>query len=194
MRKISAILYSLMFLTSCTYSAMYHLSENDKIWVNMYSKDDVFLFHYGKNTDTLLIDQKNIKDRKSPFMQSEASDIYNGTGSLYFTIKHNGTTILCRLVIVKKDIDVLSISLRVGERKYSSPNANNIILSSLSIEGSDFFDVIFIDDNNSEILLANEWTPQSFVWSKSKGLLQYKYQTGETYSFYKKLTNKTEKK
>ena len=136
MKKIITIIFCITTLTSCFYTAMYHLSENDKKWVNMYSKDDVFLFHYGKNTDTLLIDQKNIKDRKSPFMQSEASDIYNGTGSLYFTIKHNGTTILGRLVIVKKDIDVLSISLRVGERKYSSPNANNIILSSLSISFS----------------------------------------------------------
>ena len=59
-----------------------------------------------------------------------------------------------------------------------------------SFQGAKYDDVIIIDDSNSQIRVKSPYNCEYFIWSKSKGLLQYKYLNGEVYTFYKKLPNK----
>ena len=50
--------------------------------------------------------------------------------------------------------------------------------------------LIKVDDSNSELYTKEPFNTVYFIWSKSKGLLQYKYLNGDVYTFYKKLPYK----
>ena len=53
-----------------------------------------------------------------------------------------------------------------------------------------YTDVIKISDSNSSSYSVERIANEYFIWSKSKGLLQYKYLNGEVYTFYKKIPRK----
>ena len=98
------------------------------------------------------------------------------------------------MIIVKKDDSITTLHIRIGDRQYNLDDTKHVVFSKKARTVNTLDDVISIDVRNSELYIKSKFTPEKIVWSKSKGLIQYQYQSGETYSFYKKLTNKTEKK
>ena len=57
----------------------------------------------------------------------------------------------------------------------------------MNTTGAHYDDVIRIDDSNSTLYSNTSLNTEYLHWSKSKGLLEYKYLNGEVYTFYKKL-------
>ena len=194
MKKIITIIFCITTLTSCFYTAMYHLTEDDKKWLGAYKEGDVLLFTSKFGVDTMTITERKVVDKILPFVENESSDTFHANASINFTIKHSGSEISGWLIIVKKDDNVTSLHIRIGDRQYNLNDTKQVVFSKKSYTMSTLDDAISIDAKNSELYIKSKFTPEKIVWSKSKGLIQYQYQNGETYSFYKKLTNKTEKK
>ena len=61
----------------------------------------------------------------------------------------------------------------------------------VEVGDSVYHDCIIVDSLNNHVTYNynSNLNCDYFVWSKSKGLIQYKYQSGETYSLYKILRN-----
>ena len=190
MRKIFISLLCALSLTSCFYKAMYHISEKDKKWIEPYCQDDTILFRSGDDMDTMVIVEKDVADRIIPLVESEASSIFYGTASIDFTLKHKGRVIYPGwLIVVKESDNILSLSTRIDNRQFKVTDTRHIKYSAKQIGRTVFKDIIHVDSTNSELYSYEESTPRSFSWSKSKGLLQYVYPNGETYTFYKRITH-----
>ena len=190
MRKEFISLVCALSLTSCFYEAMYHISEKDKKWIEPYCQDDTILFRSGDDMDTMVIVEKDVADRIIPLVESEASSIFYGTASIDFTLKHKGRVIYPGwLIVVKESDNVLSLSTRIDNRQFKVTDTRHIKYSAKQIGRTVFKDIIHVDSTNSELYSYEESTPRSFSWSKSKGLLQYVYPNGETYTFYKRITH-----
>ena len=190
MRKEFISLVCALSLTSCFYEAMYHISEKDKKWIEPYCQDDTILFRSGDDMDTMTIVEKGVADRIIPLVESEASSIFYGTASIDFTLKHKGRVIYPGwLIVVKESDNVLSLSTRIDNRQFKVTDTRHVKYSAKQIGRTVFKDIIHVDSTNSELFSYDEYTPRSFSWSKSKGLLQYVYPNGETYTFYKRITH-----
>ena len=57
----------------------------------------------------------------------------------------------------------------------------------MNTTGAHYDDVIRIDDSNSKLYSNTPLNTEYVYWSKSQGLLQYKYLDGKVYTFYKKI-------
>ena len=190
MRKEFISLVCALSLTSCFYEAMYHISEKDKKWIEPYCQDDTILFRSGDDMDTMVIVEKDVADRIIPLVESEASSIFYGTASIDFTLKHKGRVIYPGwLIVVKESDNVLSLSTRIDNRQFKVTDTRHIKYSAKQIGRTVFKDIIHVDSTNSELYSYEESPPRSFSWSKSKGLLQYVYPNGETYTFNKIITH-----
>ena len=140
--------------------------------------------------DTMTIVEKGVADRIIPLVESEASSIFYGTASIDFTLKHKGRVIYPGwLIVVKESDNILSLSTRIDNRQFKVTDTRHIKYSAKQIGRTVFKDIIHVDSTNSELYSYEESTPRSFSWSKSKGLLQYVYPNGETYTFYKRITH-----
>ena len=190
MRKDLILLFSALSFTACLYEAMYHISEKDKKWIESYCQDDTILFRSGDDTDTMTISKKYVADSIIPLAESEASDTFSGNASLFFTLKHRGSVSAPSfLIVIKKYSNTLSLSIRINKRQFKVADTRHVKYSAKQIGRTLFKDIIHVDSTNSELYSYEESTPRSFSWSKSKGLLQYVYPNGETYTFYKRITH-----
>ena len=192
MRKEFISLFCALSLTSCFYKAMYHISEKDKKWIEPYCQDDTILFRSGDDMDTMTIVEKGVADRIIPLVESEASSIFYGTASIDFTLKHKGRVIYPGwLIVVKESDNVLSLSTRIDNRQFKVTDTRHVKYSAKQIGRTVFKDIIHVDSTNSELFSYDESTPKSFIWSKSKGLIQYVNPNGDTYTFYKRITHES---
>ena len=188
MRKEFISLVCALSLTSCFYEAMYHISEKDKKWIEPYCQDVTILFRFGDDMDTMIITKKYVADRILPIMQKEYDETYNGTASLHFTLKHKGCISNPGfLITIKYDKNTLSLSIRINKRQFKLYDTRHVKYSAKQIGRTLFKDVISVDSTNSKLFSYDESTPKSFLWSKSKGLIQYVYPNGDTYTFYKRI-------
>ena len=190
MRKEFISLLCALSLTSCFYKAMYHISEKDKKWIEPYCQDDTILFRSGDDMDTMTIVEKYVADRIIPLMRGEYDETYNGTTSLHFTVKHKScVSDPSFLLAIKKNSNTLLLSIRINKRQFEVADTRHVKYSAKQMGRTFFKDVIYVDSTNSELFSYDEYTPKSFLWSKSKGLLQYTYPNGETYTLYKRITH-----
>ena len=121
-------------------------------------------------------------------MQKEYDETYNGTASLHFTLKHKGCISNPGfLITIKYDKNTLSLSIRINKRQFKLYDTRHVKYSAKQIGRTLFKDVISVDSTNSKLFSYDESTPKSFLWSKSKGLIQYVYPNGDTYTFYKRI-------
>ena len=188
MRKEFISLVCALSLTSCFYKAMYHISEKDKKWIEPYCQDDTILFRSGDDMDTMTIVEKYVADRIIPLMRGEYDETYNGTTSLHFTVKHKScVSDPGFLITIKYDKNTLSLSIRINKRQFKLYDTRHVKYSAKQIGRTLFKDVISVDSTNSKLFSYDESTPKSFLWSKSKGLIQYVYPNGDTYTFYKRI-------
>ena len=91
---------------------------------------------------------------------------------------------------IKRKEDDLSIYMHTHKRFYAQ-NQKDVHFQKVCCNGKDYDDAIVVNSSNSDIndsgkSLNNEY----FIYSKSKGLLEYKYLNGEVYTLYKKLPYK----
>lgn len=195
----------LQFFVVACYRVMYHFDDKDLKWMSPYEEGDTILFRSGEDIDTMIVELKKNNDTHCPIVENENFDYsFSAIGELKANVYHNEVSQFLELRIVKYGSDNLHVVCEFAERKglfvtkrrYVEPNYY-VMLTFYRANVNDvlYEDLIILDDRNSEIY--NSSNPDTyyvdyFYWSKSKGLVKYKYKDtdsdkGGTYTFYKKL-------
>ena len=193
MKKYVFILIpSVVLFTSCIYTAMYHFSNSDLEWLSPYEQGDTVLFSSSEGMDTMIVEEKKMHDYYLPFMANEASTEMHALGCITNKVKHNGESLSNDLIIVKETADRLRVDFIFYFRSHSQydDTKEGFPFHKATISDMEYDDVIIIDDKNSKTNVKNTMACEYFIWSKSKGLLQYKYLNGDVYTFYKKIPRK----
>ena len=193
MNKLVLILIPfVMLFTSCIYTAMYHFSNSDLEWLSPYEVGDTILFRSSEGVDTMTVERIKVRDEYLPLMANEASTEMNALGSITNKVKHNGESLSNDLIIVKETADRLRVDFIFYFRSHSQydDTKEGFPFHKATISDMEYDDVIIIDDKNSKTNVKNTMACEYFIWSKSKGLLQYKYLNGDVYTFYKKIPRK----
>lgn len=186
----SAFILSCVLLNSCVYRKIYNLTEEELSWIASYKQGDTILFKSANETDTMIVVDHYLYNSKSPFIHSEADDIYNANGGFAFIIKHQQDTISGRFAILKKTEQELIISIDFG-RKYLNIEERGITLHKgcyNKIYYNDAFSIQSTMMKNYSVMNQPKW--HNLVWSKSKGLVQYTYANGATFCYYNRLPAK----
>ena len=172
------------------YEAMYFLTDKDLEWMAPYEQGDTVLFQSSNSIDTMTIDEITLYNDDNPWRENEGTSTFMGNSSFKYTIRHSEEMIKGKFLILKEDSLKMSIALRLRRRHLPLRDEKELQLCSQVIEGIQYDDLIIVDDSNSELYTKAPFNTEYFIWSKSKGLLQYKYQNGDVYTFYKKLPYK----
>ena len=110
------------------------------------------------------------------------------------TIVHRQEKISQSFLMVCTYNDKTQITIDFNKRFWDYHLLPKVKLKDVEVGDSVYHDCIIVDSLNSHVIRNSDLNCDFLVWSKSKGLIQYKYQNGETYSIYKILPNKREKK
>ena len=189
MKKTIFILLTLL-LSSCFYEAMYFLTDKDLEWMAPYEQGDTILFLSSNGIDTMTIDEITLYNDDNPWRENEGTSTFMGNSSFKYTIRHHDELVDGDFCVFKEDSMRLSLYLNLRRRRRIIYDEKELQLCCRSIEGEIYDDIIDVDDSNSELYTREELNTEYFIWSKSKGLLEYKYLNGEVYMFYKKLQYK----
>ena len=190
MKKIIIAILGTFLLTSCLYDAMYFLTDKDLEWMAPYEQGDTILFQSSGGIDTMTIDIFMLYNDDNPWRENEGTSTFMGNSSFEYTIRHSEELIEGQFLILKEDSLKMNIALRLRRRHLPLSDEKELQLCSQVIEGENYDDLIIVDDSNSELYTKEPFNTEYFIWSKSKGLLKYKYLNGEVYTFYKKIPYK----
>lgn len=190
MKKILYTILGTFLLTSCLYDAMYFLTDKDLEWMAPYKQGDTVLFLSSNGMDTMTIDEITLYNDDNPWRENEGTSTFMGNSSFMYTIRHSDEVIDGDFCIIKEDSMRLSLYLNLRRRRRIVYDEKELQLCSQNIEEIQYDDLIKVDDSNSELYTKEPFNTVYFIWSKSKGLLQYKYLNGDVYTFYKKLPYK----
>ena len=190
MKKILYTILGTFLLTSCLYDAMYFLTDKDLEWMAPYKQGDTVLFLSSNEIDTMTVDEITLYNDDNSWRENEGTSTFMGNSSFMYTIRHSDEVIDGDFCIIKEDSMRLSLYLNLRRRRRIVYDEKELQLCSQNIEEIQYDDLIKVDDSNSELYTKEPFNTVYFIWSKSKGLLQYKYLNGEVYTFYKKLPYK----
>ena len=186
-KNVVLMLACTLLLSSCIYWGMYHFSNDDRVWLSPYDEGDTILFKSVTNEmDTLIVNEKYVKDTYWPFMENEARNVMKAYGFLDMDIWHKSQPFHFGLSITKEKSDGLSVSLPLARIRGFSWESE-IKMEEKQIGHESYKDVFVCTEKDARFFLRKEPGFQYYLWSKSKGLLQYKYLNGEVYTFYKKI-------
>lgn len=178
MKKIKYVFtIILLVVQSCVYIKMNHFDQDDKLWINSYNEGDTVLFRSKDNCDTLVVEKIYYSDSYLPFHSSTARNVMNAYSYVEMKVLHKFKTITCILALEKIDDDTL-IRINFND-KMEKENKSDIALNHMKIGTSDYEDV-FLCTGKSSIYSQKEI--ECYYWSKSKGLIQYKYSNGDVYT------------
>lgn len=189
-KLLLATMASLVFLSSCIYTEMYHFDKDDVEWLSVYKEGDVCLFisDDGCCVDSLIVEEKGVFDTYNPFMRNEGHSTMHACGYMRSVVFHNDRQRNFLLIHVEKNHpDVLELYLKFGNRLLNKGLMQNPYLSVREVCGKLYDDVIVVDSCVSFLNDSSYVSCEYFIWSKSKGLIQYKYENGAVYNLYKKL-------
>ena len=192
MRK--KIVIVLLVLLSCagvlfiwrisTWHAVFLFSKKDLEWLAPYHDGDMVFYTSPTGMDTMIV-SRNLYNAPGLLGLYCFSNFY-AEGEYINTIYHNGDRIDCELIIVKESDDYVNLMIDFDKR-FSKDELQVDETSTVIVKGRVYNDAIILNDGNSSITQETGTNCEYFIWSKSKGLLQYKYLDGEVYTFYKKL-------
>lgn len=190
MKKNVCIFLIMTLFVSCMYEAMYFLTDKDLEWMASYEQGDTVLFLSSNEIDTMTIDEITLYNDDNPWRENEGTSTFMGNSSFNYTIRHHNELVDGDFCVLKEDSMRLSLYLNLRRRRRIVYNEKELQLCSQVIEGIQYDDLIKVDDSNSELYTKEPFNTEYFIWSKSKGLLQYKYLNGDVYTFYKKIPRK----
>ena len=167
-----------------TWHAVFLFSEKDLEWLAPYHDGDMVFYTSPTGMDTMIV-SRNLYNAPGLLGLYCFSNFY-AEGEYINTIYHNGDRIDCELIIVKESDDYVNLMIDFDKR-FSEDELQVDETSTVIVKGRVYNDAIILNDGNSSITQETGTNCEYFIWSKSKGLLQYKYLDGEVYTFYKKL-------
>ena len=161
---------------SCTYKSVHLLDENDYEWLEAYDDGDTILFESNDGIDTMIV-ARIIHNTPSSIGINCFSGFY-ANGMFDNQILHKGLRYKCGLIVHR--------ILQDSTYNKLSPKDFEIYEK----EGVVYDDAFVIGNRYSSVADNFEEVTKYFIWSKSKGLVEYKYQNGDVYTFYKKIPRK----
>jgi hypothetical protein len=170
-----------------TWHAVFLFSKKDLEWLAPYRNGDVVLYTSATGMDTMIV-SRNLYNTPGLLGLYCFSNFY-AEGEYINTIYHSGRRIDCELIIVKESDDYVNLMIDFDKR-FSADELQVGDTSTVVVKGHVYDDAITINDGNSSIAQETGTNCEYFIWSKSKGLLEYKYLNGEVYTFYKKIPYK----
>ena len=192
MKKVPFILMiCTLLVSSCFYLRMYHFCEGDLEWMSPYEQGDTILFKSHEQIDTMIVQEDFLYNGYWPFRQDEGTDVFIANCGYRYSILHDRNVIKCSTFFLKIEENKLEAIFQFRQRqsRFLYEDIRERQLQPVRVNGIEYDDVIIVDDSNSETYDDYPYNCE-FIWSKSKGLIQYKYLNGETYTFYKKLPYK----
>ena len=194
MKKLSLSLLILITLISCDYNSVHLLDEDDLAWMEAYENGDTVLFASTEGMDTMFV-SRIINNNCHPRLGIYCFTDHTGNALYEDTIVHRQEKISQSFYMVRELDDKTHLSLifnnrlcnaRLCDARFILPKVK---LKDVEVGDSVYHDCIIVDSLNSHVIRESDLNCDFLVWSKSKGLVQYKYQTGETYTLYKILSN-----
>ena len=179
---IAFILCITMLMPSCVLKRkhMYHFSQSDSLYFNMYDTLQYYTFKTNKGIDTLIFTRKQIEENYNEwYIDIVDGTIFNAFSYSEGVFRHNGSNEEIH-ISHRKDADnkdpVLNIIL--GER-YAMPIDEARNFSKTGI----YKDTIIIDDTNSHLnhYRQHNYTFEYLKWHKYKGIVEYKLSDGTIY-------------
>ena len=196
MKKMLFVFMGTLLFSSCLYEAVYILDADDLEWMEPYKQRDtmVFVSEDCNSMDTMIVDVKRLNnDHHAMFVPNEGTSVYNANGYFECTMFHDTEHFECGLLITKEKEDEMLVHLEFKERVLMFVTKKDIKKTNMMLNGVEYDDAVIVDDSNSEFTHNARHYFKYFIWSKSKGLIQYQYMDGTTYTFYKKLPYKKSK-
>jgi hypothetical protein len=193
MKKLSLLLLILITLISCEYGSVQLLDEDDLAWMEAYENGDTVLFASTEGMDTMFV-SRTIHNNSHLTVGLHCFSDYYGNALFDNTIIHHQEKISQSFLMVCTYNDKTQIAIDFNNRFWDYHLLPKVKLKDVEVGDSVYHDCIIVDSLNSHVIRNSDLNCDFLVWSKSKGLVQYKYQNGETYSLYKILPNKREKK
>lgn len=181
MKKILFIISACLMLISCIYTEITHLSESDLAWMSVYNVNDSVLLASQEEVDTLIILNKTIYNSLNPFRENEGFSKYKANANYDYELRHKNRIIEGWFNISKEEkASPIHLNVQLHERFGFNLNMN---LSKRKIGRVILDDCIVIDDNNSELSKyhSRDTILEYFVWSKSKGLVEFKFRYEDVY-------------
>lgn len=175
----------------CVNWKITHMDSDDLAWMKTYEIGDVEFFLSNKgNIDILLVRGKDTWNKFKIFRDNEGSNEYIAGGCFNYIVYHKSDTIDGYFSINKAfQSEPVLLSFSLADRFCSDSFDDTGIfgipqnLQSVKICGIEFHDCLIADDKNSDWgKYQIEYGVTSFVWSKSKGLLQYSFLGGEVFT------------
>lgn len=173
-KKRLYLIFILICITSCVYTKITHLSNEDLKWLSAYEKGDTVCFiSHNCGIDTLFITDKEINNSNFPFIENEASFEYTANGSYTYKMIHKGEIYNGILLLVRKvDNDKkasISFSLCGYYSDMFSPKEIEQVIGRKIIT-----DCIIINSSNAHNgLYQKNIGIRKVIWSKSKGILEF---------------------
>jgi len=182
------IIFVLFIFKSCFFSncEKVNLTSEDRTWLSPYRLNDTVIFKSNKlNIDTFLVFVYNYSSFSKCNKLERSNNIYEEAGFSLKNINNDEFRVFMSLyklyqektdTICLKDIRVndLKVSFSLHDKKEDVELNNNLIDT-----------YYFVGDTLNKYKKI-----YSFNWSKTKGLIRYKNNNGEVFSFHKIIRHK----
>ena len=176
-KQLFLISFLSFLISSCMYSNVTHLSDDDLEWIegHKYGKSILFVSDSG-NTDTLVLSYKYINNSGDRFYFSEGRGPDNiANAGYYFYMSHDGESFKGWISIKKIVSNSLLATINVWWRYVDEFDVS-------------FHDSVLVNETNSAY--PPVWTNKvhnkvtEYKWDKKRGLVYYRFEDGE--EFYRK--------
>lgn len=168
-----------------------HMNKSDLIWMSHYQTGscEYFISQHG-NIDALMVREKDVWNTYRLFGYSIGDHDYIAGGDINYTIYHKNDTIDGYLGISKEiQSEPIFTFFNLGDLfcknafEYSTIFGFIPKLQYARINDFVFPDCLIADESNSEYWQGPiKYGVTGFVWSRSKGLLQYSFLGGEVFT------------
>lgn len=181
-KYIKILLWGFLFWGGCCYHTMTHLSSEDLKPIDIYELHDSIFFKSNQgDVDTMFVRKIYISNSFNPIARNgfNVTYDYEAYAALNFNIQHNGLK-LDGFIALRREklLSPASVGFYLNGR-FTELDMKPFFIQEYN--GSfDLSDCIIVDDFNS--INRNKVNPiESYVWSQSRGLVQYTFKNGEIY-------------
>lgn len=166
---------------SCLYRKMCHFNEADRMWLNAYSIEDTVHFVSGKDTDWVVIIEKRIFDKTTPFISNEGQlgEDFHAYAYIVGNLYHKACQKKIKVDMTKYNTETDAFWGFVAGNRYGLCIRDE---RNRSVDGVNN-DTIIVDDENSRINreYISDCEFEYLIWSKHEGLIEYKLTDGNKY-------------
>jgi len=151
-------------------------------WMSPYNVGDTIRFETSKGVDMLYISEREIIDKKDPFIEHEGIDPFSDYhASAHYVGKfiHNFNSHYFSMSIYKGPNEQIAFWIVFAERYcFGISDARN-----MNEQGTSIKDTLIIDSANSEYNISGPVSDncEHIKWSKKEGLIEYRLRDGTVY-------------